>query len=103
MPKVKPSAVPGSAEVAGPPADLAQAAATMGAMSAGPAPVGPAKGTRLEGPAAAAFAAAALGGTHLEAGPAPVLAGKPQAAEKTKRPARRRAVRPASPRRPKRK
>jgi hypothetical protein len=99
MRKVKSSAVRESDDIAAPPADLAQAAAAMGAMSAGPAPVGPAKMTRLEGPAAEAFAAASLGGTHLEAGPAPVRAGARGAAEDAKRPARRSAVRPASPRR----
>lgn len=98
MRKVKPSVVRERSDVAAPPADLAQAAAAMGAMSAGPAPVGPAKMTRLESPAAEAFAAATFGGTHLEAGPAPVRAGA-RGAEDTKRPARRRAVRPASPRR----
>jgi len=99
MRRVKSSVVRASGEVAAPPADLAQAAAAMGAMSAGPAPVGPPKVTRLEGPAAAAFAAATLGGPHLEAGPAPVRPGARGAAEDTKRPARRRAVRRASPRR----
>ena len=99
MRKVKASVVRESDDVALPPADLARAAAAMGAMSAGAAPGGPPKMTRLEGPAAAAFAAATLEGTHLEAGPAPVRAGEGGAAEEAKRPARRRAAQPAPPRR----
>src|SRR6266850_4213279 len=89
MRKVKPSAVRRRDDVVAPPPDLAQAAAAMGAMSAGPAPVGPAKMTRLEGPAAAAVAET-MGGPHLEAGPAPVRAGAGGAARDTKRPAPRR-------------
>jgi hypothetical protein len=93
MRKAKARVVHRTGEAAALPPELAQSAAAMGAMSAGAAPVGSAKMTRLEGSDAAAFAAAALGGAHLEAGPAPARAGGRKAADETKRPVRPRVVR----------
>lgn len=98
MRKAKSSVVPHTGDIAALPPDLAQAAAAMGAMSAGPAPAVPARMTHIEGPEEAAFAAAAAG-PHLEAGPAPARAGQRKGAEPEKSPVRGRAVKKASTRR----
>jgi hypothetical protein len=79
MPKVsarrKSSVASRVSDAAAPPAELARAAAAIGAMSAGPAPVGPANVTPFGG-----AVAAALEGPNLEAGPAPARAGQREAA-----------------------
>ena len=86
MRKAKSSARPRGKGVLAPPAELAQAAAALGAISAGPAPVGPVKATRIEGQTVAEFM-----GTRLEAGPAPARAGgREESPRESKRPRQKR-------------